>query len=68
MEPLVGPAVLGAEAMSHPAEPPGVCPACGAEDAYEARYSTGGGWRIDHYRCSSCGRRTGPDRRDDGQS
>jgi transposase-like protein len=40
--------------------PPAVCPRCGAVDAYRARYTTGGGWRIDHYWCTGCGRRHDP--------
>ncbi|MFC6824428.1 hypothetical protein [Halopelagius fulvigenes] len=35
---------------------PDVCPECGARDAYERRFVTGGGWRAE-YRCVECGRR-----------
>jgi DNA-directed RNA polymerase subunit RPC12/RpoP len=40
-------------------DPPTVCPDCGARDAYERRYTTGGGWRVE-YRCGNCGRRHTP--------
>lgn len=38
-------------------DPPVVCPRCGAQDAYVARYTTGGGWRVAYHECSECGRR-----------
>lgn len=43
--------------MSGRREPPKVCPACGAREAYIPRYTTGGGWRIAYYECEECGRR-----------
>ncbi len=40
-------------------DPPDVCPECGAVDAYEKRYATGGGWRSE-FRCRECHRVCSP--------
>ncbi|MFA9516994.1 hypothetical protein ACERIT_07225 [Halopenitus sp. H-Gu1] len=45
--------------MAKPLGLPHVCPDCGAIDAYEKRFTIGGGWRF-VYRCSNCGRRHVP--------
>lgn len=37
--------------------PPKVCPECQSRNSYQARYTTGGGWRISHYVCTKCGHR-----------
>lgn len=54
------------KAMTEPHDLPNICPECGAIDAYEKRFTIGGGWRF-VYRCSNCGRRYVPTTTDLGR-